>query len=362
MDPRYSIESPWIDSMRPPTLQLPIQQTQTHTLMPDDGQSSMSELTRVRTDPLMDRQSVIGSFDLQSTFATGTNQDYLYNTSSIFNTYSTQPPPSQYHTLSSSFYDNSAFIPQQPFAPANPECVKCANPVISGRQVDGGYMCDTCSNSNVYDLSRIQTNYSMPLSLVQPIEPAPIEQIPPPAPAPSKPPKSSSNKKAGSAGSTNRRQGLVCSNCNGTNTTLWRRNAEGEPVCNACGLYFKLHSINRPVSMKKEGQLQTRKRKMKNSESSMTPTRPKERKYEKRTKTETTEYQANAFALNAHQQSQNPYSNSHFAYPVNPLHYTEPSLASFSYPQYSSEMKPTIQMINQDEEVKAAARDLEEEQ
>lgn len=28
-----------------------------------------------------------------------------------------------------------------------------------------------------------------------------------------------------------RRQGLVCSNCGGTNTTLWRRNAEGEPVC-----------------------------------------------------------------------------------------------------------------------------------
>ncbi|VDM00286.1 unnamed protein product [Schistocephalus solidus] len=25
-------------------------------------------------------------------------------------------------------------------------------------------------------------------------------------------------------------------------TTLWRRNNSGEPVCNACGLYFKLHS------------------------------------------------------------------------------------------------------------------------
>ncbi|VDP99171.1 unnamed protein product [Trichobilharzia regenti] len=51
-----------------------------------------------------------------------------------------------------------------------------------------------------------------------------------------------------------------CTNCNTSATTLWRRNTEGEPVCNACGLYFKLHKINRPISMKKEG-IQTRKRK-----------------------------------------------------------------------------------------------------
>ncbi|EFO27581.1 GATA zinc finger family protein [Loa loa] len=60
-----------------------------------------------------------------------------------------------------------------------------------------------------------------------------------------------------------RRQGLVCANCRGTNTTLWRRDADGHPVCNACGLYFKLHQVQRPISMKKEGTLQTRKRKQK---------------------------------------------------------------------------------------------------
>ncbi|CAG5127070.1 unnamed protein product, partial [Candidula unifasciata] len=38
-----------------------------------------------------------------------------------------------------------------------------------------------------------------------------------------------------------RRMGLCCANCNTTTTTLWRRNGEGEPVCNACGLYYKLH-------------------------------------------------------------------------------------------------------------------------
>ncbi|KAK4476288.1 hypothetical protein MN116_001491 [Schistosoma mekongi] len=59
-----------------------------------------------------------------------------------------------------------------------------------------------------------------------------------------------------------RHSGQFCTNCNTSATTLWRRNTEGEPVCNACGLYFKLHKINRPISMKKEG-IQTRKRKPK---------------------------------------------------------------------------------------------------
>ncbi|KAM9328151.1 transcription factor GATA-3 isoform 2-T2 [Pholidichthys leucotaenia] len=58
-----------------------------------------------------------------------------------------------------------------------------------------------------------------------------------------------------------RRAGTSCANCQTTTTTLWRRNANGDPVCNACGLYFKLHNINRPLTMKKEG-IQTRNRKM----------------------------------------------------------------------------------------------------
>ena len=34
-----------------------------------------------------------------------------------------------------------------------------------------------------------------------------------------------------------------CANCGTSVTTMWRRNAEGDPVCNACGLYFKLHKV-----------------------------------------------------------------------------------------------------------------------
>ncbi|RZC37139.1 GATA domain containing protein, partial [Asbolus verrucosus] len=40
-----------------------------------------------------------------------------------------------------------------------------------------------------------------------------------------------------------RRNGVTCANCKTGTTTLWRRNNAGEPVCNACGLYYKLHNI-----------------------------------------------------------------------------------------------------------------------
>ncbi|XP_023035426.1 box A-binding factor isoform X2 [Drosophila willistoni] len=63
-----------------------------------------------------------------------------------------------------------------------------------------------------------------------------------------------------------RRAGLSCSNCLTTYTSLWRRNPSGEPVCNACGLYFKLHNVARPLTMKKDT-IQKRKRKPKGTKS-----------------------------------------------------------------------------------------------
>merc|ERR1719384_2970367 len=75
---------------------------------------------------------------------------------------------------------------------------------------------------------------------------------------------SGSNRRVSSS-SANKRTGLQCANCNTNTTTLWRRNNQGEPVCNACGLYFKLHSVTRPLTMKKEG-IQTRKIKPKSSQ------------------------------------------------------------------------------------------------
>lgn len=52
--------------------------------------------------------------------------------------------------------------------------------------------------------------------------------------------------------SASRRAGMICTNCKTTTTSLWRRNTLGEPVCNACGLYYKLHGVNRPLAMKKD--------------------------------------------------------------------------------------------------------------
>ena len=43
----------------------------------------------------------------------------------------------------------------------------------------------------------------------------------------------------------------ACKNCGTTVTPLWRRDEEGYPICNACGLYHKLHGSSRPVQMKK---------------------------------------------------------------------------------------------------------------
>lgn len=42
----------------------------------------------------------------------------------------------------------------------------------------------------------------------------------------------------------------LCTNCQTTNTPLWRRDPEGQPLCNACGLFFKLHGVVRPLSLK----------------------------------------------------------------------------------------------------------------
>ncbi|KAG0166876.1 putative electron transfer flavoprotein subunit [Apophysomyces sp. BC1034] len=47
------------------------------------------------------------------------------------------------------------------------------------------------------------------------------------------------------------RQTLVCANCRTSTTPLWRRDEANNTICNACGLYYKLHNVHRPVSMKR---------------------------------------------------------------------------------------------------------------
>ena len=42
----------------------------------------------------------------------------------------------------------------------------------------------------------------------------------------------------------------VCQNCKTSTTPLWRRDEIGSVLCNACGLFLKLHGRPRPISLK----------------------------------------------------------------------------------------------------------------
>ncbi|RMJ27138.1 nitrogen regulatory protein [Aspergillus sp. HF37] len=73
--------------------------------------------------------------------------------------------------------------------------------------------------------------------------------------SPNTPPESGRNSAAPSrpaspGGSKGGEQTTTCANCFTQTTPLWRRNPEGQPLCNACGLFLKLHGVVRPLSLK----------------------------------------------------------------------------------------------------------------
>ncbi|KAJ1347235.1 hypothetical protein KIN20_002252 [Parelaphostrongylus tenuis] len=172
-------------------------------------------------------------------------QSSTINGNLIFHPYPTTT--TQYIDTTNTFDLNQHYFASAPSL----ECLKCGESCGDNHPITGGYVCDNCcigidkSTYPLYAPTSLETRHN-------------VDVLPT-----SKARSSASHKKPSSAQNSQRRQGLVCSNCGGTNTTLWRRNAEGEPVCNACGLYYKLHNVQRPPTMKKEGQLQTRKRKAK---------------------------------------------------------------------------------------------------
>ncbi|KAL1921749.1 uncharacterized protein VTP21DRAFT_10391 [Calcarisporiella thermophila] len=64
----------------------------------------------------------------------------------------------------------------------------------------------------------------------------------------------------------------TCSNCGTSTTPLWRRDNQARLICNACGLYFKLHGAHRPVSMKRT--VIRRRKRISNSSSPTLPLKP----------------------------------------------------------------------------------------
>ncbi|CUM45344.1 unnamed protein product [Debaryomyces fabryi] len=48
--------------------------------------------------------------------------------------------------------------------------------------------------------------------------------------------------------STRNTKFLQCTNCNTKTTPLWRKSNNGDLLCNACGLFYKLHGVLRPLS------------------------------------------------------------------------------------------------------------------
>ncbi|PON29221.1 nitrogen regulatory protein areA [Trichoderma gamsii] len=72
----------------------------------------------------------------------------------------------------------------------------------------------------------------------------------PPSPPPSSKHGSTTNLPATGGNAGENGNPTTCTNCFTQTTPLWRRNPEGQPLCNACGLFLKLHGVVRPLSLK----------------------------------------------------------------------------------------------------------------
>ncbi|CAH2356044.1 transcriptional regulator Gzf3p [[Candida] railenensis] len=66
----------------------------------------------------------------------------------------------------------------------------------------------------------------------------------------------------------------VCRNCKTQTTPLWRRDETGQVLCNACGLFLKLHGRPRPISLKTDTIKSRNRIKQPNSAKSSVPNTP----------------------------------------------------------------------------------------
>ncbi|CAL1273728.1 unnamed protein product [Larinioides sclopetarius] len=126
-------------------------------------------------------------------------------------------------------YGNS--VPVHPlFEPIQPQCRPAEVCSICGSLLtlkNGQYECETCNERK---------------------PPKPIKK----------------KKKAQITTSSRKNEKTFCVNCETAQTSLWRRDPDGLSLCNACGLYLKLHGHSRPKHMRKD-KIQKRNRKPRNN-------------------------------------------------------------------------------------------------
>lgn len=61
-------------------------------------------------------------------------------------------------------------------------------------------------------------------------------------------PPSTTTTPSSSSSSHQQHKNLQCTNCQTRTTPLWRKSSSGDLLCNACGLFYKLHGVLRPLS------------------------------------------------------------------------------------------------------------------
>ncbi|XP_047221924.1 cyclin-dependent kinase 20 isoform X2 [Girardinichthys multiradiatus] len=196
---------------------------------PSKQRCSARQFDPTPSDPLVQSQWLSGEASLQLLRSSHRLDDV--SCQSVSSSYSPPPPPPP-PPLYSSFFGHHTLTPPRNFLHPSPpgfcgssssssdwcdpeqrECASCGtnSALLWRRDAAGKHLCYTCSLGQENGTS----NQNEPL-----LRP----------------------KRRATAAA---RKGTRCSNCETETTSLWRRNAAGEPVCNACGLYYKLHQCSR---------------------------------------------------------------------------------------------------------------------
>jgi formylmethanofuran dehydrogenase subunit E len=207
------------------------------------------------------------SFDIQQQYFTLPQQNsYIYDGGLTTADLSQIYPNQTYLTVPQTFHLNNNNIQQEQRQEyfENAQCTACAKFFHYAeliKDTTGMAICASCCQKS-HTVTQ-QTNVIATASTYEQKE----LQYPTPAPSSSKGNKKNlDTKKINNDGTPKERKNRICSNCQKSLTTLWRRIDNGEIVCNACGCYYRLHKVNRPITLIKD-EIRTRKRKPRNTES-----------------------------------------------------------------------------------------------